>query len=98
MATLSRPASRSGRFIKADGNFMLMTVLSTMAALSKLRTVPMAAMAVLSIRSGQMACWAADGLLERAGKASGRFIRPASRILLLLLAQLLRKLLIKLLM
>ena len=61
MATLSRPASRSGRFIKADGNFMLMTLLSTMAALSKLRTVPMAAMAVLSIRSGQMACRAADG-------------------------------------
>ena len=55
MATLSRPASRSGRFIKADCNFM------PMAALSKLRTTPMAAMAVLSIRSGQIACWAADG-------------------------------------
>ena len=39
-----------------------------------------------------------QAFLERAGKASGRFIRPASRILFLLLAQLLRKLLIKLLM
>ena len=46
MATLSRPASCSGRFIKADGNFMLIAVLSIMAALSKLRT-PVAAMAVL---------------------------------------------------
>ena len=40
MAALSRPASRSGRFIKADGSFIKagqpMAVLSTMAALSRL--------------------------------------------------------------
>ena len=103
---------RSGRFIKADGSFIKagqpMAVLSTMAALSRLRTRPVAAMAVISLRSGQMADFilsrtsslstARSTFLERAGKASGRFIRPASRILLLLLPQLLRKLLIKLLM
>ena len=100
IAVLSRPASRSGRLIKADGSFIKagqpMAVLSTMAALSRLRTRPqwplyqseaakspdlldlqsrwpfyqvlltmpalsrsrtrpVAAMAVLSIRSGQMA-------------------------------------------
>ena len=44
IAALSRPASRSGRFIKADGSFIKagqpMAVLSTMAALSRLRTRP----------------------------------------------------------
>ena len=44
IAVLSRPASRSGRFIKADGSFIKagqpMAVLSTMAALSRLRTRP----------------------------------------------------------
>ena len=51
MATLSGPASRSGR-LKAG---QPMAVLSRMAAVSRLRTRPVAAMAVLSIRSVQMA-------------------------------------------
>ena len=86
---------QNGNFIKAEP----MAVLSRMAALSRLRTRPVAALAVLSIRSVQMArsvdlgCgWSISycpaqavyqrpgrAFLERAGKASGRFIRPASR-------------------
>ena len=70
MATLSRPARRSGRFFKANGSFIKagqpMAVLSTMAALSRLRTRPVAAMAVLSFRSGQMA----DFILSRTSSLS----------------------------
>ena len=58
MATLSRPASRSGR-LSADGSFIKagqpLAVLSIMAALSRLRTRPVAARAVLSIGSVRMA-------------------------------------------
>ena len=68
-------------------------VLSTMAALSRSRTRPVAAVAVLSIRSGQMARFARFGLrmadfilpckrsfqaeqfLSRAGKATSRFMK-----------------------
>ena len=92
MSILSRPASRFikagayGRFVN-NGRFL------------RLRPRPVAAMAVLSVRSAQMArsvdlgCgWSISycpaqavyqrpgrAFLERAGKASGRPIRPATR-------------------
>ena len=85
----SRPASRSGRFIKADGSFIKagqpMAVLSTMAALSRLRTRPVAAMAaraVARVRSVVLTLGASPSGFPK--QFSGR--RPASATASLALA------------